>query len=186
MNATADRNDVLEAFAAEPLRNEATLDRYIQRYPDYALDLVELAFLSENLVETDEPLTDHDENRIDSAWAHMKQAMATACADALRKLTQRASKVAFETGLPPQVITMARERMIQPDSLTGPFVRCVGGPADIPPELLRAALTGPPRSTARSFSSTVTPRPPEQIPLRRVLEEAKVPRPLMEELLKED
>lgn len=186
MNATADRNDVLEAFAAEPLRDETTLNRYIESYPEHALDLVELAFLSENLVETDEPLTEHDENRIESAWAHIKHAMASARSDALKKLTQEASKVASETGLPAQVITMTRERMIQPESLTWSFVRCVGEPADIPPELLRAALTGPPRSTARSFSSNVTPKPPEQIPLRRVLEEANVPKALMDELLKDD
>lgn len=186
MNANADRNDVLEAFAAEPLRDEATLNRYIESYPEHALDFVELAFLSENLGETDEPLTEHDENRIESAWAHMKHAMASAHAEALRKLTQQASKVASDTGLPAQVITMTRERMIQPESLTWSFVRCVGGPANIPPEVLRAALTGPPRSAVRSYSSNLPPNAPEQIPLRRVLEEANVLRSLMDELLKDD
>lgn len=183
---TEGRNDILEAFVAEPLHDESTLSRYVQRYPDHATDLIELAFLVGNLVESDDPITEHDENRIESAWAQMKYAAEAASNQALKQLTQNAAKVARTTGLPPQVITMTRERIIQPVSLTGSFLRRVGEAADVPPDVLRAALYGPPLAAARSFSSQALPKAPQQVPLRQVLEDARVGKTLMDELLKEE
>jgi len=183
---TEGRNDVLEAFVAEPLHNESTLSRYVQRYPDHATDLIELAFLVGNLVESDDPITEHDENRIESAWAQMRYMAEAASNEALKQLTQHAAKVARNTGLPPQVITMTRERIIEPASLTRSFLRRVGEAADVSPDVLRAALSGPPLATARSFSSQVIPKAPQQVPLRQILEDAHVAETFIDELLKDE
>jgi hypothetical protein len=186
MTTADDRNDILEAFAAEEVHNKATLDRYVERFPAFALDLIKLSFLIDNLVEIDRPLSEHDENRIESAWSQVKQSIATTNADALSRLNKQAAKVARETGLPRQVISALRERMIDPGTITWRFLRQVGQSAEILPEVLKAAVSAPAIEAARSFSSLQPPQKAEQIPLRKVLEDARVPAALMEDLLRDE
>lgn len=186
MTTADDRNDILEAFAAEEVHNKATLERYVERYPAFALDLIKLSFLIDNLVETDRPLSEHDENRIESAWSQVKQSMVTANTGALLRLNKQAAKVSRETGLPRQVITALRECMIDPRTITWRFLRRVGRSAEILPEVLKAAISVPAPEAARSFSSLQPPQRAEQISLRKVLEDARVPAALMEDLLKDE
>lgn len=75
MTPQEERDAVLEAFAAEPAPDDALLRAYLERHPAWRWDLIELACLREHLVETDDPLTERDEQRIEEAWLRMKKAL---------------------------------------------------------------------------------------------------------------
>jgi len=63
------REEVLDAFAVEPVHDRITLERYLRDYPQYAAELVELSREVSRLVDEDgSPLTAHEEALIETAW----------------------------------------------------------------------------------------------------------------------
>jgi hypothetical protein len=72
------REDVLYSFAVEPDLGRETLERYMQAYPEYAAELVDLSYeLSKKDYESNAPLSDEDKALIDKAWQKHCEASPT-------------------------------------------------------------------------------------------------------------
>jgi hypothetical protein len=68
-NPQALREDVLYAFAVEPIQGRDTLQRYLRDYPQYAAELVDLSYeLSREVRENEGPLSDEDAVLIEKSW----------------------------------------------------------------------------------------------------------------------
>lgn len=66
---TASRELVLDAFAVESEAARSTLERYLQLYPEYAAELVDLSReLSRQASDDVEPLSAADRALIEAAW----------------------------------------------------------------------------------------------------------------------
>lgn len=80
--------DVLDAFAMEPNLGDDTLERYLQTYPEYTAELIELSYeLSRELCEDEILLTEEDKTLIDKAWQRHVEAAPKATADPLANLS---------------------------------------------------------------------------------------------------
>ena len=65
----ARRDDVLYAFAVEPLQGRDTLERYLRDHPEYAGDLIDLSYeLSRGVHEDGIPLSIEQQSIVDNAW----------------------------------------------------------------------------------------------------------------------
>lgn len=64
------KEDILYAFAMEPIQGRETLTKYLQDYQQYAADLIDLSYeLSRDLPENKSPLSEEDLALIYSAWS---------------------------------------------------------------------------------------------------------------------
>ncbi len=61
--------DVLYAFSMEPSQSHDMLKKYLQDYPQYAAELIDLSYELSRELDEDRPLSDEDRALIDSALA---------------------------------------------------------------------------------------------------------------------
>jgi hypothetical protein len=67
--ADALREEVLDAYAVEPVHDKPTLERYLRDYPQFVTELMELSGELSRVIESDEsPLTGGDKALLDKAW----------------------------------------------------------------------------------------------------------------------
>lgn len=76
MNLEATRSDILDSFAAESAVSMSTLLTYLNHYPHYASDLLELYETLNRIYYDTEELSAEDRHRIDQAWAMFKKSLA--------------------------------------------------------------------------------------------------------------
>ncbi|MGU3661529.1 hypothetical protein [Methylobacterium fujisawaense] len=118
------RDDVLDAFSVEPSHDRGTLELYLTRYPQFAVELVDLSReLSRTIVEVEGPLSDEEERFIDEALESHRAAVLGNVVSPLAGLdTPRLRQIAQELRIPRQVITAFRERKIVLSSVPRRFL----------------------------------------------------------------
>lgn len=169
--------DVLDAFAVEETYVKATLDRYLQAYPQFAGDLIDL---SRELLRAeptlDAELSPADIGKIDAAWAKHAAAQPRPATDPFAVLSPtRNREIAAELGIPRQVVTSFRERRIRPNSVPRGFLRRMAEALAIPADGLVAwMIPPPPGSLVRSYRADGQPGPATQLTFEQVLIEAGV------------
>lgn len=169
--------DVLDAFAMEETHTKATLDRYLTAYPQLAGDLIDLSreLLRANRLPNTE-LAPADIAKIDAAWAKHSAAQPR-LADPFASLSPtRSREIAFELGVPRQVVAAFRERRIELASVPGAFLRRLASALAASFDDLAAWMTPAPDNTlARSYRADGQPNAPVQVSFERILIDADVP-----------
>jgi hypothetical protein len=181
------RADVLDAFAVEPDQGSETLVRYLQQYPQYAEELVDLSReLSRIGIDEAAPLSPADQPRIEEAWQQYRDASVVGHRDLLSSLTiDQRRKAADGLRVPRQVITALIERRVISDSMPRRTLRRLADLLDLTVEAFLESLRGPAVATARSYKANVKPQTASQVTFERILIEADVPADIRAELLSE-
>jgi hypothetical protein len=169
--------EVLDAFAMEPSLGSDILERYLQDYPEFTAELIELSYeLSSELCEDEIPLSEEDQALIDKAWQRHVEAAPTVVVDPLAYLSiQEKRQIAQQLDVPQQVITAFREHRIEPTSVPLFFLERLATLLDSTIEILMSALKLPPvPDPARSYKSDSRPETPTQVTFEQILIDAGV------------
>lgn len=166
-----ERESVLGAFAVESHQDAATLKNYLRRYPQFAEDLVELSFLCASPDEDLAELTEHDRNRIDSAWAIVSARRTTA--DPFAELTsQRSQEICQALAIPRSALLALRDRLVIPATVPRHFLTALAQQLAVADDELRRALQASGAQLSRSFLSDRPPKRKPQVSFEQILREA--------------
>lgn len=183
MNSVPSKEDVLDAFAAEPSHDALIFKRYLMDYPQYAEALVDLSReLSREIA--NEPLTERE-----SAW--IEETVRDYCRDPApapfaSPTVERQRTAAVELKVPRQVITAILERKVDVRTIPSRTRRRLAHLFEATAESLLQALSGPPASALRSYKADGRPSVSAQVGFEQVLREAKVSEGVIADLLSED
>jgi hypothetical protein len=171
------RDDVLNAFAVETETGRAVLERYLQAYPQYAAELVDLSReLSRTRVEDEGPLTAGDQAFLNNAWTSHVQAGLRQGTDVLTAMSvdqQRAVAERFD--IPRQVVTAFRERKVSVESVPRRFARQFAALLNSSLQAFLDSLAlSPIGAVARSYKADEKPGTDGRVSLERILIEAGV------------
>lgn len=180
--------DVLDAFSVEPDLGKETLARYIQEYPQYAEEIVDLSFeLSKPANRDDAPWTAEELAEIEGAWQKHGKALVRV-ADPFEGLAvEKLRHIATALGVPRTVLSAFRERQVIISSVPNKFLGTLAAALGQTSETLMAfAQSLAPTPNARSFKSDTKPQAAEQITFEQLLVQSQVPEAKRQELLSEE
>jgi len=170
------RYDILGVFSVEPVMDRATLERYIQAYPEHAAALIDLAHERDVIAQAqDVALTAQDEVLINAAWLKHASIVPAETSTALRRLTvDKQRELASALTVPRQVITAFRDGKILLESVPRKFLQRFAKILGETSYDLMVSLTAPPPTTAKSFKADDKPEETGQVTFEQVLIEAGV------------
>jgi len=181
-------DQVLESFAMEPENSGPTLKRYLQEYPEYATQLVDLSLEIFRFSIVDESsLSEEDQTRIDSAWNIIQSTRSKIAADPIAELSvPKLREIAQSLKVPRQVITAFRERTVIVSSVPMHFLTQFAGMLGISIQEFLNALALPPQSLARNYKADVKPTLAGQVTFEQLLRDAEMSDEQIELLLSEN
>lgn len=181
-------DQVLESFAMEHDADGQALRRYLQEYPEYAPQLVDLSqeiFRFDILDES--PLSMEDQMRIDTAWSRIQSAPTKAVTDLFADLSVPKLRVVAQTlDVPRQVITAFRERAVIVASIPMRFLTKLAGLLGSSVQDLQDSLSLPPQAQARSYKADGKPSEAARVTFEQLLRDAGQSDEQIELLLADD
>lgn len=197
MTSAPDRAEVLEEFALEAEANPQALKRYIERYPDLAIDLTDLAReLMRPSASAPKPLSRAEADLVEDYWRRYSIGVSVAAPLQPEIATSPVLKgrsvsdirdIAKKLGLPRQVLTALRQGRVLFATLPTQFLDMLAGAAGATAEAVRAELSvSAPLKPAGSFKADKKLSQPEQVPFEQILIEANVGEDLRRQLLGTD
>ncbi|CAN7725644.1 hypothetical protein LJR277_006010 [Pseudomonas sp. LjRoot277] len=181
-------DQVLESFAMEHDADGQALRRYLQEYPEYAPQLVDLSqeiFRFDILDES--PLSMEDQMRIDTAWSRIQSAPTKAVTDLFADLSvPKLREVAQTLDVPRQVITAFRERAVIVASIPMRFLTKLAGLLGSSVQDLQDSLSLPPQAQARSYKADGKPSEAARVTFEQLLRDAGQSDEQIELLLADD
>lgn len=171
MNTPQPEDDVLYEFAMEPKHDRETLDRYLRRYPQRALELIDLS-LELLLPDTPAPREAPVDRNAESAWSKLKSARAAKAAfpasDPFRAFQGAAfGQLAKSLRLPKSILMALRDRLIVAGSIPSKLVGKLAELCRSSPRDLQAYFLLPPTAhPALEFKSDVPPAAQGQVTFR--------------------
>lgn len=172
-----DAESVLESFLLEDEIDASTLQRYLQRYPEFATELTDLA--REIACTSDHPnyaASEGDDALIAQAWRMHADTVPTAKVDPLARLQPKdLNKLASALQLPRQVLAALRERRVIVASMSAKFLDTLAKELPCSVSFLIEILSSPTAAEpAGSHKSDVKPQVAEKVDFARVLQDAGV------------
>lgn len=185
-HSTHTREDVLNEFAMDFEPGAGTLQRYLSQYPEYALQLVDLARELSREFDDESPLSADDLAAVDTGIRRLQNASislqflqaapAKTFTDAVKKL-----------GLPVQVGLALRECRIEASSVPSRTLTKLAQALDAPVDVLVAHMALPPQTSHhRASKSNTKPVAAEKVSLARILREAGYDEEALSKLLYEE
>jgi hypothetical protein len=178
MGSQPSREDVLYAFAVEPISGRESLEHYLRDYPEYAAELIDLSYeLSRDVHDDETPLSAEDEALIDRAWRQHVKASPQEKIDPFAALSVAVQReLAQQLDVPRQVITAFREHRVEPTSVPLSFLGRLAAALNSTVEILIYALGLPPEpGLGRSYKADSKPCAHAQVNFEQILIEADMP-----------
>lgn len=186
-NARPSRESVLDAFAVESEHGRATLQRYLELYPEYAGDLIDLSRELNRAKAIDlEPLSPADQALIDAAWSKHKAAVSTTAASLESLTVEDWRAVATELDVPRQVVTALREKRIALASIPRRFLQRLADATRSSIDQLETFWSVGQFAGARSYKADGKPSIGSQATFEQALIDAGVPAEKRAALLTEE
>lgn len=178
------REDVLGAFAMdfEPGKT-GLLDRYLSRYPEYSLQLVDLSRELSRELEEDMPLNTDARATVTRGMHRLQVRMATlqSLKDAPAKMFIDAAKA---SALPIQAGLALRERRVEPSTIPARILEALAHALQASVAVFNSYLALPPQvSQLRANKSNDKPTAAEKVSFERILREAGVDEATLSTLL---
>lgn len=177
---------VLDAYVIEPVHDADTLKKYLQEYPRFAADLVDLSReISREPIPDSEPPSDSENAFIQSAWSRFVEAATRPVADPLASLSVvELKRLAEHLRVPRQVIAAFREHRIIVESIPRAFLAKFAAELQIATDVLGQLLATPAKlEEARQYKAERKPTAPELIEFRQLLVDASLSPEAVEELM---
>jgi hypothetical protein len=181
--------DVLDAFSMEPDTDQATLERYLRDYPEYADALIDLSReLSRVILDNEQPLSPEEVALIDAAWRRHQDAEPKAVVDPFSALsTAEQRQLAASLAVPRQVIAAFKERRVVVGSIPKRFLDHLAAALNCARDTLIGALAPQPaQEFARSYKADVKPDSKAAVTFEQLLVDAGVPTEKRAQLLADD
>jgi hypothetical protein len=169
------KEDVLYAFSVDSGHD---LEQYLQDFPQYAAELINLSHeLSRDVCEDEMPLSDKDLALIDKAWLQHVAAGPQEIMDPFATLSiAEQRELAQHLDVPRQVIMAFREHRVEPTSVPPPFLERLAAALNSTVEMLKDTFVLSPKSDlARSYKADGRPNAHTQVNFEQILIEANVP-----------
>ncbi len=178
--------DVLRAFAMDFEPGGGVLQRYLARYPEHSVALIDLSMELMREFDDDVPPNAAELALVSASMARLRERTTT-----LQSLQAAPAKVFADAikalSLPIQVGIAFRERRIDVASLPPRVLTKLAEALHAPTDTLRSYLTLPPVAPqARARKSAVRPEAPEKVSFERVLRDAGVDEQRISHLLREE
>lgn len=184
---TPSLEDVLDAFALEPGHERHILERYLQEYPQYAVDLANLSHELSRSFGEPQPLSPKDRAAIDAAWRKHSETVS-ARHDLFASLSvDRLREIATTLGVPRQIITAFRERKVIVPSIPAGFLSRFAAAVERSVEEVANALSSAQQpSFIRSHKADNKPKAVARVTFEQLLIDAGVSEEKRAELMTKD
>ena len=173
-NSRPDEEEVLHAFSVEPRHDRATLDHYLNQYPEHALALVDCSI--EMMMDAS-----HSDQVVDQAWRQFQAAMGSAqgtvaITNPFAQLQPTAFKsIARRLDVSNLFLIRVRERAIDAATFPRRFVQQLAAELGATADAVSAYLRSPPTmASSLSFRSNVKPEVTAQIPFNQAVETSQL------------
>jgi hypothetical protein len=182
------KDDVLDAFAVEPSHDRMTLERYLQAYPQFGAELIDLSReLSRMPYENTAPLSSADQAKIDAAWQHHISAQPQSAADPFANLsTEELRDLAKRLEVPRQIVTAFREWRVDLSTVPNRFLSQLADAINTSVAQLRIPPSLSTDTMARSYKADQKPMSGPVVSFERILADAGVSDEQRQRLLAED
>jgi hypothetical protein len=166
--------DVLVAFSVEADAGSATLQRYLNDYPQFSDELIDLSneIYQFSHVEQGE-LPSADRERIDAVLAQFRRVASRSSQPSLERLAPaRQREHSQALGVPRQVILAFVERGVIANSVPGRFLTRMAEALQSTAPDLHAYLSQDPQRAVRYAKADGKPLDPGQVPFEQLLRDA--------------
>ena len=164
--------DVMNAFAMDYEPGTDILKRYLSDYPQFAIELVDLARELSREVDEDLPLSANELAAVSAKMGRLRDSVVTV--ELLQSAPPKVfAKAARELGLPIQVGVAIRERRIDSVVLPEKFLARLARALNASVSVVQSFLALPAQASAlRANKSDDKPLAAEKVPLERLLKES--------------
>lgn len=180
------REDVLNEFAMDFERGAGVLQRYLSRYPEYSLQLVDLSRELSREFDDDTSLSADDLAAVDANMHRLQKASISLQflrAAPAKTFTNAVKKL----GLPVQVGLALRECRIDASTVPSRALAKLAEALDAPVDVLVAQMSLPAQTSHhRASKSSTKPVAAEKVSLERILREAGCDEDVLSKFLGDD
>lgn len=181
-NSRLDEEEVLLAFSVEPRHDRATLEHYLNQYPEHALALVDCSIeMMMDASHSDDEVQVSSDQVADQAWRQFQAAMGSvqgtaAIANPFAQLQPTAFKsIAKRLDVSNLFLIRVRERAIDAATFPRRFVQQLAAELGATVDAVSAYLRSPPTmASSLSFRSNVKPEVAAQIPFDQAVETSQL------------
>ncbi|MFW1678689.1 hypothetical protein ACFVYJ_13040 [Pontibacter sp. JAM-7] len=175
------KEDVLYAFSVEPRRDAAILEKYLQSYPQYRDELIDLSIeMLTAPVHEEIPADGKVSEGAAMAWDKFQsmlsgtesESRSTGVENPLANLDKKSFRdLAKSLGLSRIFLTRLRDQTITFSSIPIRFIEAVADAANVSADIMKSALNRPATiSSAQSFKADGKPTAPEPISFDEAIE----------------
>ena len=181
-NSRLDEEEVLLAFSVEPRHDRATLEHYLNQYPEHALALVDCSIeMMMDASHSDDEVQVSSDQVADQAWRQFQAAMGSvqgtaAIANPFAQLQPTAFKsIAKRLDVSNLFLIRVRERAIDAATFPRRFVQQLAAELGATVDAVSAYLRSPPTmASSLSFRSNEKPEVAAQIPFDQAVETSQL------------
>ena len=181
-NSRLDEEEVLLAFSVEPRHDRATLEHYLNQYPEHALALVDCSIeMMMDASHSDDEVQVSSDQVADQAWRQFQAAMGSAqgtvaITNPFAQLQPTAFKsIAKRLDVSNLFLIRVRERAIDAATFPRRFVQQLAAELGATVDAVSAYLRSPPTmASSLSFRSNVKPEVTAQIPFNQAVETSQL------------
>ena len=181
-NSRLDEEEVLLAFSVEPRHDRATLEHYLNQYPEHALALVDCSIeMMMDASHSDDEVQVSSDQVADQAWRQFQAAMGSAqgtvaITNPFAQLQPTAFKsIARRLDVSNLFLIRVRERAIDAATFPRRFVQQLAAELGATVDAVSAYLRSPPTmASSLSFRSNVKPEVAAQIPFDQAVETSQL------------
>ncbi|RMC98553.1 hypothetical protein EAY64_09295 [Aquitalea palustris] len=185
-----DEEEILLAFSIEPTHDRATLEYYLDQYPEHAQALVDCSIeLMMDALWASEDVQISSEQVVEQAWQQfqvaMKSAQSTPITNPFAQLPPTTFKaIAKKLDISNLFLIRVRERAIDATTIPWRFIQRLAVELGATAEAVSAYLHSPPAMVSSlSFRSDVKPKVAPQISFEQAVETSQL-QPTQQEALK--
>ncbi len=185
LRAEKTKEDVLYAFSIEESQDPVTLSNYLQTYPQFRSELIDLSMeLSTMPLQEAMPVEGEVSESVTKAWDKFQSmlspsdpiSLTTSVENPLVRLDKKNfRKLANKLNVSRLFLTRLRDRTIEYSSIPMRFIEIIADAIDVGVDTLSAGLDGPATvSSAQSFKSDVKPEASDQIRFEEAIDNSNL------------
>lgn len=179
-NTIPSEEEVILAFAVEPIHDRKTLERYLTEYPEHSIALVDCSIeLMLDSTQSD-TVVESTEDAVEHAWQRFQAIMRvsddTSLMNPFAKLNPTAFKsLAKRLNITNLLLVRLRDRAIEPMTIPIRFIQKLADELEVTVDAVLAFLNGSPSMISNhSFRSSEKPMVTNQITFQKAIETSQL------------
>ena len=177
-NAKPSAEEVILAFAVEPIHDRKTLERYLSEYPEYSEDLVDCSI--ELMLDTNhrKSVADSMEETVENAWQRCQTIMSVddnVPVNPFAKINPTSFKsLAKRLDISNLFLIRLRDRAIEPMTIPMRFIEKIAAEMQVTGDTISAFLNSSPGLTLNNFRTSSETKIASQISFQEAIETSQL------------